>query len=344
GSILLRCTSLLLARSGLGGTSAGLSASLIGRLGSSAFGLSTNSSVDVAHGLLAQRAPGSLWRTAAILRIDARPQRDASRCLTRAEASPLLPVRRDERYDCRKFCRNGVTAVGEALAPGRGLMAMTRSPITRLLFETVRFLLGLVALAALTALCFWLDFGLVSTAFTYLILIVVLSLAVAFIPLVVLSFIAVGCLNLFFAPPIFSFRVDYPADIITIAAFLITSLIVTSLVRRTRAAKDELANVVDGIPALIWNTSPDGPAAFSNQRFRDYTGFSPEQLRDWGWMNALHPEDRKVEAWRAAFAAGESFENEVRIRSANGEHRWFVLRMMPLRNEQGTIVKWHGTA
>src|SRR5262249_20142678 len=106
---------------------------------------------------------------------------------------------------------------------------MTRSPITRLLHETVHFLLGLIALAAL---CFWLDFGLVSTAFTYLILIVVLSLAVAFIPLVVLSFIAVGCLNFFFAPPIFSFRVDYPADIITIAAFLITSLIVTSLVQR----------------------------------------------------------------------------------------------------------------
>src|SRR5262249_50809994 len=103
---------------------------------------------------------------------------------------------------------------------------MTRSPITRLLHETVHFLLGLIALAALTALCFWLDFGLVSTAFTYLILIVVLSLAVGmlslavgFIPLVVLSFIAVGCLNFFFAPPIFSFRVDYPADIITIAAF-----------------------------------------------------------------------------------------------------------------------------
>ena len=125
---------------------------------------------------------------------------------------------------------------------------------------------------------------------------------------------------------------------------MITSLIVTSLVRRTRAAKDALANVVDGIPALIWNTSPDGSADFSNQRFRDYTGFSSEQLRDWGWMNALHPEDRKVEAWRAAFAAGEGFENEVRIRSANGEHRWFVLRMMPLRNEQGTIAKWHGTA
>ena len=232
----------------------------------------------------------------------------------------------------------------EAADPSERLIGMTRGPITRLLHETVHFLLGLIALAALTALCFWLDFQLVSTAFIYLILIVVLSLAVAFIPLVALSFIAVGCLNYFFAPPIFSFRIEYQEDIVTVAAFLITSLTVTSLVRRTRAAKDALANVVDGIPALIWNTSPDGSADFSNQRFRDYTGFSSEDVRGWGWMNALHPEDRKVEEWRAAFAAGEPFENEVRIRSANGDYRWFVLRMTPLRNEQGTIVKWYGTA
>jgi K+-sensing histidine kinase KdpD len=124
---------------------------------------------------------------------------------------------------------------------------MTRSPITRLLHETGHFLLGLIALALLTALCFWLDFRLVSTAFTYLILIVLLSLADGFIPLVALSFIAIVCLNYFFAPPIFSFRIEYQEDIVTVAAFLITSLIVTSLVRRTRAATDALANVVDGI-------------------------------------------------------------------------------------------------
>src|SRR5262249_5731040 len=83
---------------------------------------------------------------------------------------------------------------------------------------------------------------------------------------------------------------------------------------------------------------------FSNQRFRDYTGFFSEQLRGRGWLDALHPEDRKVEELRAAFAAGEPFENEVRFRRANGDYRCFVLRRTPLRNEQGTIVKWYGTA
>jgi C4-dicarboxylate-specific signal transduction histidine kinase len=100
-------------------------------------------------------------------------------------------------------------------------------------------LLGIVALAALTALCFWLDFRLVSAAFAFLILIVLLSLAGGFISLAVLSVVAVGCLNYFFAPPVFDFRVDYPEDIITVAAFWMTALIVTGLMRRMQAARDK---------------------------------------------------------------------------------------------------------
>jgi PAS domain S-box-containing protein len=221
---------------------------------------------------------------------------------------------------------------------------MRRSRTIRLLHETVRFAFGLIALASLTGLCFWLDFRLVSTAFTYLILIVLLSLAGGFISLIALSFIAVGCLNYLFAPPIFDFRIDYPEDIITVAAFLITSLIITGLVSRMRAGRDELAHVLHGLPALVWNTSPDGSADFCNQRFRDYTGFSSEELYGLGWMKALHPEDRDVGEWRAALAAGKPIEKEARVRRADREYRRFMLSMTPLRNEQGTILKWYGAA
>jgi PAS domain S-box-containing protein len=218
-------------------------------------------------------------------------------------------------------------------------MGMTR----RRTYETVQFLLGLITLASLTALCFWLDFRVESTAFVYLILIVLLSLAGGFISLVASSFIAVACLNYFFVRPI-DFRVDYPEDIITLAAFLITSLIITVLVRRLRAGRDQLANVLDGLAVLVWNTSSDGLADFANRRFRDYTGLSAEELQGLGWMNALHPADRAVEEWREALAIGKPFEREGRIRSITGEYRWFILRMMPLTSQQGTIFKWCGTA
>jgi C4-dicarboxylate-specific signal transduction histidine kinase len=115
---------------------------------------------------------------------------------------------------------------------------MTRTP-NRLLQETVHLLLGLVALAGVTGLYFWLKLPLVSAGFTYLIILVLLSLVSSFLSLAALSLVAVGALNYFFAPSIFSFRVDYPEDISAVAAFLITSLIVTGLVRRVRAEQAE---------------------------------------------------------------------------------------------------------
>src|ERR1700754_2596158 len=111
---------------------------------------------------------------------------------------------------------------------------------TALLREAGHLLLGLVSLATVTGLYFWLDVPLVAVAFTLLIVLVLLSLVSNFSSLIVLSFIGVGCLNYFFAPPIFSFRVDYPQDLITISAFVITSLVVNFLVTSVREANQRL--------------------------------------------------------------------------------------------------------
>jgi K+-sensing histidine kinase KdpD len=80
---------------------------------------------------------------------------------------------------------------------------------TALLHDAGYFLLGLVSLATVTGLYFWLDVPLVAPAFTYLVVLILLSFVTTFAALIVLSFIGVCCLNYFFAPPIYSFRVDY---------------------------------------------------------------------------------------------------------------------------------------
>ena len=73
---------------------------------------------------------------------------------------------------------------------------------TVLLHEAGYLLLGLVLLATVTGLYFWLNVPLVSAAFTYLVVLVLLSLVSNFYSLIVLSFICVCCLSYFFAPPI----------------------------------------------------------------------------------------------------------------------------------------------
>jgi signal transduction histidine kinase len=106
---------------------------------------------------------------------------------------------------------------------------------TEVLHEAKYLLLGLVTLATVTGLCFWLDAPLASAAFAYLVVLVLLSLITNFSSLIVLSLIGVCCLSYFFAPPIHSFRVDNPRDLTTITAFVISSLIVNLLVMKVRA-------------------------------------------------------------------------------------------------------------
>ena len=83
---------------------------------------------------------------------------------------------------------------------------MKRSRTTRFWRSVGELSFGITALALLTFLCFQLGLSLATTAFAYLILLVLLSLSGSFVPLVILSLIAVGCLHYFFAPPIFDFR------------------------------------------------------------------------------------------------------------------------------------------
>ena len=108
------------------------------------------------------------------------------------------------------------------------------------------------------------------------------------------------------------------------------------------AVEERLRLIIDTIPTIIWRKFPDGTADFLNQRFREYTGLSLQQGLGWGWINAFHPDDRSMEEWREALAAGKPFEKEVRLRRADGEYRWFLIRGVPVRDEQGNIIEWYG--
>ena len=114
---------------------------------------------------------------------------------------------------------------------------------------------------------------------------------------------------------------------------------------RIRHTEQELRLVIDTIPALVWSTQPDGSVDFVNQRMLEYTGLPLEDVKGWGWTAAWYPEDcaTLMKEWRAALEAGEPFKTEARLRRADGEYCWFLLRAVPLRDELGNIIKWYGT-
>src|SRR6202021_574576 len=111
-----------------------------------------------------------------------------------------------------------------------------------------------------------------------------------------------------------------------------------------RQQEAELRNVVDTIPALVWSAQHDGSNAYVNKRFAEYMGASPEQTTGSGWQALVHPDDlgRHVGKWREAVATGKPPESEVRCRRSDGQYRWQLDRGVPLRDDDGNIVKWYG--
>ena len=112
-----------------------------------------------------------------------------------------------------------------------------------------------------------------------------------------------------------------------------------------RRREDYLRLTIDTIPVLAWCTRPDGSTEFLNQRWLDYTGLAIEEARGWGWKVAIHPDDlpQLLDVWQGLLASGKPGELEARLRRADGVYRWFLFRVEPLHDAQGTIVKWYGT-
>ena len=112
----------------------------------------------------------------------------------------------------------------------------------------------------------------------------------------------------------------------------------------TRRAEQELRLLVDNIPALAARYRADGSMDFRNKTWRDYTGLSQDNVEGHRWGSALHPDDQAMveREWRAHIATGEAFEIEQRLRRIDGEYRWHWIRRVPLRDDNGNVVRWYG--
>jgi PAS domain S-box-containing protein len=111
-----------------------------------------------------------------------------------------------------------------------------------------------------------------------------------------------------------------------------------------RRSEIELRDIIEAIPAIAFIAQPDGGSVWSNRRWVEYSGLSVEETSGSGWQSAIHPDDLAQYAakWQQSMKSGELFESEARHRSANGDFRWFLARAVPLRDEQGKILKWYG--
>jgi PAS domain S-box-containing protein len=108
----------------------------------------------------------------------------------------------------------------------------------------------------------------------------------------------------------------------------------------------ELRTLANTMPQIAWTADTDGRVHWFNDRWYEFTGetSTADQSVVWWSSAAATDVDKISRAWRAAVERGESFELEVRLRSAHGELRWFLTRAAPLRDHDGGATRWFGTS
>jgi formate hydrogenlyase transcriptional activator len=116
------------------------------------------------------------------------------------------------------------------------------------------------------------------------------------------------------------------------------------LLEQAQNSEARLRRVIDTIPTMAWCNLPDGSNEFVNRRWLEYTGLSAEESHGSGWQVAIHPDDVRAlaEKWRGVLVSGEPGEMEARLRRYDGVFRWFLMRVEPLRDDRGEVIRWYG--
>jgi PAS domain S-box-containing protein len=112
-----------------------------------------------------------------------------------------------------------------------------------------------------------------------------------------------------------------------------------------RESEERYRFLAEAQPDQIWTATPSGELDYVNQRAMDYFAVSFTEMVEAGWTNVVHPEDlpRTLERWRRALATGQPYENELRLRRADGSYRWHLTRAVPMRDRRGDVIKWFGS-
>jgi PAS domain S-box-containing protein len=97
------------------------------------------------------------------------------------------------------------------------------------------------------------------------------------------------------------------------------------------------------LSSLVWSTAPDGQI-IDMPEWRALTGMTVEEVRGWGWLNSLHPDDRGPTeiVWQAAVDARSYYETEYRIKRRDGKYNWYQSRGVPVLEDDGSIREWIG--
>jgi PAS domain S-box-containing protein len=114
--------------------------------------------------------------------------------------------------------------------------------------------------------------------------------------------------------------------------------------REVRFNEQRYRMLVEATTAIVWDTPASGAFTVEQPSWSEFTGQSFEELRDWGWLNAIHPDDRShtQKIWSEAVANRNIYEVEHRLRAKDNAYHNMMVRAVPILDAAGAIRQWIG--
>jgi PAS domain S-box-containing protein len=113
-----------------------------------------------------------------------------------------------------------------------------------------------------------------------------------------------------------------------------------------RVSEARYRTLAEAVRHLMWMSDPKGRVIFVNERWQEFTGDETDRHLALKWTDVLHPDDlaRVLATRKSGIKAGEAYEVECRMKRADGVYRWHIARVVPLKDDNGDVLQWFGTA
>ncbi len=112
-----------------------------------------------------------------------------------------------------------------------------------------------------------------------------------------------------------------------------------------RESEERFRNMADHAPVMVWVSEPDGRSSYRSASWHAFTGQSQVQGLGLGWLDAVHPSDRRYvhDSLAASNARHEPFRIEYRLRRHDGVFRWALDSATPRFASDGSFLGYIGS-
>lgn len=116
------------------------------------------------------------------------------------------------------------------------------------------------------------------------------------------------------------------------------------IIKALRDSEEHYREMIAANPHIPWVMEPDGRITEASHHWGEYTGQRKDQILDWGWKNALHPQDvdSVMHAILTSLHNGHPIDFQFRVRTTDDSYRWMRARGTARRGADGEIIRWYG--